>query len=144
MTVLRGAGALVAVLTATAVVAVVAVPLGTGRVQGPPLRLAPASAAGSLAAPPAAGPLGPELVAIPPAPPLARAGSPRPGHGVGGVGSAPLERLAFHIHAHLTIVVDGRYRGDPRRIPLLSHAQIQLDVGRPVVAPERTAFPSGL
>jgi hypothetical protein len=45
----------------------------------------------------------------------------------------------------VTAFFDGRrYLGDPRRIPLLSHAQIQLDVGRPVVAPERIAFPSGL
>jgi hypothetical protein len=41
--------------------------------------------------------------------------------------------------------VDGRpYRGDPRHIPLMAHAQIQLDVGRPFVAPESIAFPPGL
>jgi hypothetical protein len=37
-----------------------------------------------------------------------------------------------------------RYDGDPRQIPLTAHAQIQLDVGRPLVAPELIEFPSGL
>jgi hypothetical protein len=39
---------------------------------------------------------------------------------------------------------DRRYLGNPRKIPLLAHAQIQLDVGRPLVAPESIEFPSGL
>jgi len=34
--------------------------------------------------------------------------------------------------------------GNPRRIPLLAHAQIQLDVGRPLIAPEHISFPRGL
>ena len=46
---------------------------------------------------------------------------------------------------HVTAIVDGRvFEGDPRRIPLLAHAQIQLEVRRPLVAPERIAFPNGL
>lgn len=46
---------------------------------------------------------------------------------------------------HVTAFVDGRpYRGSPRRIPLLAHAQIQLDVGRPLVRPGSITFPSGL
>ena len=32
------------------------------------------------------------------------------------------------------------WTGDPRRIPLLKHAQIQLDVGKPLVAPESISF----
>jgi hypothetical protein len=36
------------------------------------------------------------------------------------------------------------FEGNPRAIPLLPHAQIQLDVGRPLVAPERITFPRGL
>jgi len=36
----------------------------------------------------------------------------------------------------LTMWVDGRvYRGDPRSIPLGSHEDVQIDVGRPVVGP---------
>jgi hypothetical protein len=45
----------------------------------------------------------------------------------------------------VTAFFDGRrYLGNPRAIPLLAHAQIQLDVGRPLVAPESIEFPPGL
>jgi hypothetical protein len=45
----------------------------------------------------------------------------------------------------VTAFFDGRhYLGNPRTIPLLAHAQIQLDVGRPLVAPESIHFPTGL
>jgi hypothetical protein len=36
------------------------------------------------------------------------------------------------------------FTGSPRTIPLLAHAQIQLDVGRPLIAPQQIAFPRGL
>jgi hypothetical protein len=36
------------------------------------------------------------------------------------------------------------YTGNPREIPLLAHAQIQLDVGRSLIAPEQITFPQGL
>ena len=36
------------------------------------------------------------------------------------------------------------FSGNPRDIPLTRHAQIQLDVGRPLVAPVRISFPAGL
>ena len=39
---------------------------------------------------------------------------------------------------------DRRYVGNPRSIPLLRHAQIQLDVGRPLIQPESIHFPPGL
>jgi hypothetical protein len=45
----------------------------------------------------------------------------------------------------VTAYVGGHvYSGNPRRIRLLRHAQIQLDVGRPLVRPARIAFPTGL
>ena len=45
----------------------------------------------------------------------------------------------------VTAFLDGRhYRGNPRDIPLRAHARIQLDVGRPLVAPAPVAFPAGL
>jgi hypothetical protein len=45
----------------------------------------------------------------------------------------------------VTAFLNGRlFTGNPRRIPLLAHAQIQLDVGKPLVAPERITFPRGL
>jgi hypothetical protein len=46
---------------------------------------------------------------------------------------------------HVTAFFDGRhYLGNPRDIPLLAHAQIQLDVGRALVGPESIQFPPGL
>jgi hypothetical protein len=46
---------------------------------------------------------------------------------------------------HVTAFFNGRhYLGNPRAIPLRAHAQIQLDVGRPVVGPESIQFPAGL
>jgi hypothetical protein len=58
----------------------------------------------------------------------------------------PLTRhRVAHARGQVTSFVDGRaFTGDPRRIPLLAHRQIELEVGRPLVAPQRIAFPSGL
>jgi len=45
----------------------------------------------------------------------------------------------------VTALVDGRvFGGNPRTIPLLTHAQIQLEVGRPLRAPVTIVFPRGL
>lgn len=46
---------------------------------------------------------------------------------------------------HVSAFYDGRlFRANPRQIPLTRHAQIQLEVGRPLVAPVQISFPSGL
>jgi hypothetical protein len=46
---------------------------------------------------------------------------------------------------HVTVFFNGRYyKGDPRNLPLDKHAQIQLDVGTPLIAPEHITFPTGL
>jgi hypothetical protein len=46
---------------------------------------------------------------------------------------------------HVTVIYNGRaYRGDPRGVPLTAHARIQLEVGRPLVAPAPIAWPPGL
>jgi len=48
-------------------------------------------------------------------------------------------------HGTVTALFNGRvFTGNPRQIPLLAHAQIQLDVGRPLIAPEQITFPKGL
>jgi hypothetical protein len=40
---------------------------------------------------------------------------------------------------------DGKvYQGNPRDIPLIAHAQIQLDIGTPLIAPQPVTFPAGL
>ncbi len=42
----------------------------------------------------------------------------------------------------VTAIVNGSvWTGDPRQIPLLKHSQIQLEVGKPLVAPESVKFP---
>lgn len=52
------------------------------------------------------------------------------------VGPAPGTVTAFY---------DGKvYRSNPADIPIGDHVQIQLDVGRPLVAPETIRFPAGL
>jgi hypothetical protein len=203
---------------------------GTKRAASASLPLGSIAALGRLEPPGNPGPLGPEGVPVPNVPQLAPAASLQPGQSVDGVGCRPLEQLAFHIHAHLTVFFDGRgqqipagvgigapvgvqqtpqgpfaasgacfswlhthaadgiihiespvqrvytlgdffdvwhvqlgpgrvgasygrvtaffngrpFEGNPRRIPLLAHAQIQLDVGRPLVAPESIHFPNGL
>lgn len=193
------------------------------------LRLASLASLGALHPPGEAGPLGPEEVPIPEAPPAATTASKAAGEPVDGIECSSSEQTLFHIHAHLTIFVNGvakrvpygigiphahaentpagpfvgsgscfywlhthaadgiihiespiqriytlgnffdvwgqplspsqvgpasgpvtaiyngqRYLGDPRQIPLTAHAQIQLDVGRPLVAPDVIKFPHGL
>ncbi len=46
---------------------------------------------------------------------------------------------------HVVALYNGQvYQGNPRDIPLTAHAQIQLMVGTPLVAPEQISWPSGL
>lgn len=201
----------------------------SGRAE-PTIRLAGRPFLGRLAPAPAPGPIGPEGVPIPTAPPLAPPQPLRLGEQIDAITCQREEQVAFHIHAHLRIFVRGHSRripggigaapplqeavtpagrfvaaascftwlhthaadgiihiespaertytlgeffdiwgqrldsdhvgktrgtvtafvdgrvvaGDPRRITLLAHSQIQLDVGRPLVAAEGIAFPKGL
>jgi hypothetical protein len=195
----------------------------------PSLKLAPLSTLGTLTAAPAPGPAGPEGVPIPAAPALAGLSAAATGKPVDGISCQTSEQTIFHIHAHLTIFVNGTprqvpaaigipgaqgqntpqgtfigsgscfywlhthaadgiihiespvqrtytlgeffsewgqplsahqagpatgtvtalyngqvYRGNPQDIPLNAHAQIQLDVGKPLVTPEHITFPNGL
>jgi hypothetical protein len=195
----------------------------------PKLKLAPLSTLGVLRPAPAPGPAGPERVPIPAAAALASSTAGATGAKVDGISCQTTEQTIFHIHAHLTIFVNGSprqvpagigipgaqgqttpngtfitggsclywlhthaadgiihiespvhrtytlgqvfdewgqplgpdqvgpatghvtalyngqvYQGNPRDIPLNAHAQIQLDVGTPIIAPETITFPSGL
>jgi hypothetical protein len=48
-------------------------------------------------------------------------------------------------HGSVTALYNGKvYVGNPRNIPLEAHAQIQLEVGKPLVSPVTITFPSGL
>jgi hypothetical protein len=201
-------------------------PAGGG---APSLKLASLSTLGSLKPAPAAGQNGPEGVPVPSAPPLAGTTAGATGQKVDGVSCDTSEQTLFHIHTHLTLVVNGSprqvpagigipaaqfqntpqgtfvgggkclywlhthaadgilhiespvhrtftlgdvfdewgqplgpgqagpvkghvtaiyngklYQGNPRDIPLNAHAQIQLEVGTPLVAPESITWPSGL
>jgi hypothetical protein len=45
----------------------------------------------------------------------------------------------------VTAIYDDKvWTGNPNDIPLTAHAQVQLEVGRPLIAPERIRFPKGL
>jgi hypothetical protein len=219
---------------AGAAVVVIAAAVGitlavTGGSSGGGLSLAPLSTLGSLAPAPAAGPAGPEGVPVPAGAPLAGTATAATGQPVDGISCQTSEQTLFHIHAHLTIFVNGAarqvpagigipgaqatqtaqgpfietgtcfywlhthaadgiihiespvqrtftlgnffdiwgqplgpdqvgperghvvaiyngqvYQGNPRDIPLNAHAQIQLQVGTPLVEPEQITFPSGL
>jgi hypothetical protein len=216
----------IAAFTATAVLALTR----SGGAGSLNLPLADLSTAGRLRVAPAAGPLGPEGVPIPDAEVLARGRPLEAGERIDGISCEAATHVLFHIHAHLTIFVDGAARqvpagigvapplevdqtpagdfvadatcfmwlhthsadgvihtespvkriytlgdffdiwrqpldsrrvgpargmvtaffngrvfeGNPREIPVLAHAQIQLDVGRPLIAPEHITFPRGL
>jgi len=194
-----------------------------------PPKLAALSTLGPLKPAPPPGANGPENVPIPSAPPLAGPSAKTAGQPVDGIHCDTSEQVLFHIHAHLTIIVNGSprqvpaaigipephaqnspqgpfvssgkcfywlhthaadgiihtespihrtytlgnffdewgqplgpsqvgpakghvtaiyndkaYQGNPRNIPLTNHAQIQLQVGTPLVAPESITWPNGL
>lgn len=194
-----------------------------------PVPTAPLSSLGTLAPAGSAGSAGPEGVPIPSGPQLTGTANKALGNVVDGISCQTNEQTLFHIHAHLTIYVDGRaqqipygigipndqtqstpegpfvatgacfywlhthandgvvhiespivrtytlgnffdiwgeplsadqvgtakgtvvalydgkvYTGDPRNIPLTAHAQIQLEIGKPLVTPIQITWPSGL
>jgi hypothetical protein len=222
------AGAVAAVIVIGAAVSITLVVTG-GSTGASALRLAPLSALGKLEPAPTAGALGPEGVPVPAGAALAGTSTAATGDVVDGIGCQSAEQTLFHIHAHLTIFVNGSarqipaaigipgaqaqataqgpfiasgtcfywlhthaadgiihiespvrrvytlgnffdewgqplgpgrvgpaagrvvalyngkvYQGNPRNIPLTAHAQIQLEVGTPLMAPQSISFPSGL
>lgn len=228
---LGGAGGLV-VLAAAVLAIVLTVTSGgtTSAGNGPPQsKLTSLSTLGKLQPAPPAGPMGPEGVPVPNVAALAGAGTSASGRTVDGISCQTSEQTLFHIHAHLTVFVNGIqrqipaaigipgavaqntpegpfidsgtcfywlhthaadgiihiespvhrtytlgnffdewgqplgpsqvgpdvghvtaiyngkvYLGNPRDIPLTAHAQIQLEVATPLVAPVSITWPSGL
>jgi hypothetical protein len=229
---LAGIGAAVVVIAA-AVGITLAVTRSGGPSPGgggtPHLKLASLASLGTLRQAGSPGTAGPEGVPVPSAAPLASTARAAGGHSVDGISCQASEQTVFHIHAHLTIVVNGsprqvpagigipgaqaqntaqgpfvasgtclywlhthaadgiihiespvqhtytlgdffdewgqalgphvvgpatgpvvaiyngqRYEGNPRYIPLNAHAQIQLEVGKPLVAPQTITFPGAL
>jgi len=224
-----GAGVLAIVAAVGIVVAVTSSSNSKGTTGSHPvLNTAPLSSLGPLKAAPNPGTNGFEGVPIPPGTPLASTSNGAKGGQVDGIRCQRSEKLAFHIHSHLVIFVNGvqrqvaggigipgshlvtspspavtggtclywlhthapdgiihvespvhrtytlgdffdewgqplgpsvlgpykghvvamydgkLYKGNPRDIPLNPHAQIQLEVGKPLIAPETITFPSGL
>jgi len=230
---LAGIGAAVVVIIA-AVAITLAVTSNSGSPASatggtPKLKLASLSTLGTLKPLPSPGSNGPEAVPVPPAPALASTATKATGKTVDGISCDTTEQLVYHIHAHLTVFVNGAarqipaaigipgaraentptgpfiatgscfywlhthaadgiihiespvqrtytlgdffdiwgqplgpdqvgpahgpvtaiyngqvYRGNPRNIPLEKHAQIQLEVGKPLVSPASITFPNGL
>lgn len=223
-----------AVIAVGAVIAIVLAVVSGGGTSGPQagtpgFKLGALSSLGTLKPAPSPGSNGFEGVPIPGAPPLAGLSAAATGSPVDGIRCQTSEQLVFHIHAHLTIFINGTprqvaagigipgsqpqqtaqgvaaqggkclywlhthapdgivhvespihrlytlgdffdewgqplgpsqlgpvkghvvaiyngrvYEGNPRDIPLHSHAQIQLQVGKPLIAPENVTFPNGL
>jgi hypothetical protein len=221
-----------------AVIAVVAITLAVTSGGGnpastasgtPKLKLASLSTLGTLKPLPSPGPNGPEGVPVPSGPALASTATVASGKTVDGISCNSSEQLVYHIHAHLTVFVNGAprqvpaaigipgaqaentptgpfiatgtcfywlhthaadgiihiespvhrtytlgdffgiwgqplgpgqvgpargtvtalyngqvYVGNPRNIPLEKHAQIQLEVGKPLISPASITFPNGL
>jgi hypothetical protein len=70
-------------------------------------REAPLSTLGSLQSAPAAGPVGPEGVPVPAGQALASTSAKTTGQDIDGISCSTNEQTLFHIHAHLTIFVNG-------------------------------------
>lgn len=73
--------------------------------------------------------LGPEGIPLETGPLLAPASTTLPGTIVDGIQCAPLEQLAYHIHAHLQVYVDGRPRTLPAAIGLVDPMAQQTPYG---------------
>jgi hypothetical protein len=57
----------------------------------------------------------------------------------------PSPAVSCNARGPVTALFDGKlFTGNLRQIPLLAHAQIQLEIGKPLVAAEHIAFPPGL
>jgi hypothetical protein len=83
----------------------------------------------STTAAPAAGPIGPEGIPLQNGSSLAPASSTLPGTAIDGVQCAPVEQLAYHIHAHLQVFVNGQLRAIPGAIGLIGPVQQQTQNG---------------
>lgn len=70
------------------------------------------------------GPVGPEGATLQAGPPLAAAGTSAVGQPTAGVSCKATEQIATHIHAHLSVYVDGRPRSVPLGIGFVGQTEI--------------------
>ena len=75
--------------------------------------LAVAFAAAAFVAPPAPGPIGPERIPIPQVAILAKPQALHLGQTIDGIKCENTEKVAFHIHAHLAVFVNGKQKQVP-------------------------------
>jgi hypothetical protein len=87
------------------------------------------AATGATTAAPAHGAIGPEGIPLETGAPLGPASSTLPGTTVDGIQCAPIEQLAYHIHAHLQVYVNGQSRQLPPAIGLLGPVSQQTAQG---------------
>ncbi len=73
--------------------------------------------------------LGPEGIPLEQGPDLAPAGTTSQGATVDGVQCAPIEQLAYHIHAHLQVYVSGQPRALPAAIGMVGPVAEQTPYG---------------
>lgn len=129
------AGATAAVVVIAAVIGITLSLGGSGAKAGdktPAANLAPLSSLGTLAKAPAAGALGPEQVPVPSGTTLASPAASVTGQKVDGIGCQTSEQTLFHIHAHLTIFVNGAARQVPAAIGIPG-AQAQTTAAGPFI-----------
>src|SRR6266498_3933100 len=113
---MAGIGVAAAVAIVAVGIALVVTPGGSAPAGGTPkLKLAALSTLGKLTPAPPAGPSGPEGVPVPSAAPLASIATDATGQAS--------EQSIFHIHAHLTIFVNGSARQVPADIGIPAPAQ---------------------
>lgn len=89
----------------------------------------PSSSTAAPATTTAQGSLGPEKVPLELGPPLAPASTTLPGTAIDGVKCAPVEQLAYHVHAHLQVFVSGTPRSLPGGIGLVNAVAQQTPYG---------------
>jgi hypothetical protein len=107
-----------------AVIAAVALAVVGTQHPRPALPLAPLADLGRLSPAPAAGTPGPEGVPVPAGPSLAPPQPRHAGEEIDGISCQTGEQAAFHIHAHLRIVVRGRSRQVPAGIGIAPPHQV--------------------
>ncbi len=73
--------------------------------------------------------IGPEGIPLEIGPVLAPASTTAPGVTIDGIHCAPIEQLAYHIHAHLQVYVDGQPRAVPAAIGMLGPVAQQTPYG---------------
>jgi hypothetical protein len=111
--------------TVVAATAALAAGCGSGSSHGATTGHSPSATAPSHATPSANGSIGPEGIPLENGPALAPASSSAPGVTVDGIHCSRLEQLAYHIHAHLQVYVDGQPRSIPAGIGMVGRVAEQ-------------------